>query len=230
MRLALFDLDHTLLSGDSDVLWCEMLMDAGVLDRTQFASLNQRMEADYRAGTVSTTTFTEFYVSTLAGKGRAFWQPWRERFLHEVIAPRIGPQARALVEQHRAAGDTMVMSTATNRFITELTATHLGIPHLVATEVEEVSGEFTGKAQGELNMREGKIVRLKHWLVTQGIAEEASQASFFVDATFYSDSRNDLPLLRAVGHPVAVNPDATLAEEAAQKKWPVLHWPSSSPH
>ena len=219
MALALFDLDHTLLDGDTDVLWCEFLMDAGVLERERFSSRNRQMEADYQAGLVSPAAFSEFYVSTLAGQAREFWQPWRERFLATVIVPRIGTEARGLVEQHRTAGDRLVMTTATSRYLTELTAAHLGFTHLLATEVEEGAQGFTGRTRDVLNMREGKVLRLTRWM-----AEEAMPERLLEQSTFYSDSHNDLPLLRAVGKPVAVNPDATLTAEATTKRWKILRW------
>ena len=124
-RLALFDLDHTLLTGDSDVLWCEFLMDQGVLDRAEFEPRNDDMARRYREGSVSAEDFCDFYVATLAGRTLAEWRPWRERFLNEIVAPRIPASARALVESHRARGDRLVMTTATNRVLTELTAQHL---------------------------------------------------------------------------------------------------------
>lgn len=218
LPLTLFDLDHTLLDGDSDVLWCGFLMDRGVLDRAEFEPRNRRMERDYKAGTVSPHEFCEFYVSTLAGRTRAQWEPLRRAYVDTVIAPRIGRAAHDLVERHRSAGDLVVLSTATNRFLTELTAVHLGLPHLIATECElGADGRFTGRAAGTLNMREGKVTRLHEWLAQQRLDLRDC------DATFYSDSINDLPLLRAVRYPVAVNPDLRLAAEAAERDWPVLN-------
>lgn len=218
-KLVLFDLDHTLLDGDSDVLWCEFLMDRGVLDRAVFEPRNRRMEADYKAGTVSTQAFCEFYVGTLAGRSAAEWQPLREAFLHERIAPRLLVAGRECIEAHRRAGDEIVLTTATNRFITELTAEALGIEHLLATECElGDDGRFTGAVAGTLNMREGKVARLREWLVAQGRALEHE------DSVFYSDSINDLALLSGVRRAVAVDPDARLAAEAQQRRWPVLRW------
>ena len=218
LPLTLFDLDHTLLDGDSDVLWCEFLMQHGELDRTQFEPLNQQMDREYRAGTVGTQAFCEFYVSTLAGRTREQWEPLRRRFLEAVIAPRLCAAAHALVERHRSAGELVVLTTATNRFITELTAAHLGLPHLIATECElDEAGCFTGRISGTLNMRDGKVTRLREWLAAQRIDWRDC------DTTFYSDSINDLPLLNAVRKPVAVNPDMRLAAEAAERGWPVLN-------
>ena len=218
--LALFDLDHTLLTGDSDVLWCEFLMDSGVLDRAAFQPRNDDMARRYADGSVSAQDFCEFYVSTLAGRTLAEWRPWCERFLDQVVAPRIPASARALVESHRARGDRLVMTTATNRVLTELTAQHLTIDDLLATEVEIADGRCTGRTSGMLNMREGKVARLGSWL-----GEQALPASALADATFYSDSANDLPLLQAVGRPVVVDPDARLRQHAVAAGWPVMELP-----
>lgn len=217
IRLALFDLDHTLLDGDSDVLWCDFLIERGVLDRASFGARNAQMERDYRAGVVSALAFCEFYVSTLAVRPRLEWEPLRREFLADVVAPRIGPAAQALVRKHADAGDVVVLTTATNRFITELTAQHLGIADLLATEPALAGGVFTGHTQGTLNMREGKVTRLHAWLAAQGLALADC------DSTAYSDSINDLPLLQAVNHAVVVDPDPKLAPLAAQAGWPVLH-------
>jgi HAD superfamily hydrolase (TIGR01490 family) len=218
LPLTLFDLDHTLLDGDSDVLWCDFLMERGVLDRAEFAPRNRQMERAYQVGTVSPQAFCEFYVGTLAGRSREQWEPLRREFLDRVVAPRIGQTAHQLVERHRGAGELVVLTTATNRFITELTAAHLGLPHLIATECEvDANGHFTGRIAGTLNMREGKVTRLHEWLATQRI--EARDC----DTTFYSDSINDLPLLLAVRKPVVVNPDMRLAAEAGERGWPVLN-------
>ncbi len=216
LRLTLFDLDHTLLDGDSDVLWCEFLMDQGVLERSAFAARNADMERQYQAGTVSPADFCAFYVSTLAGLDRAAWQPYRRRFLDEVVAPRIPPAAHALVQRHSDAGDLVVLTTATNRFITELTAAHLGIANLIATECETEGDGFSGRPTGTLNMREGKVTRLHAWLQARRI--ELAEC----ESTAYSDSINDLPLLQAVRKPVAVNADAKLAALAAERGWPAL--------
>ena len=216
-RLALFDLDHTLLTGDSDVLWCEFLMDNGLLDRAEFEPRNDDMARRYGEGSVSAADFCDFYVSTLAGRTLAEWRPWCERFLSEVVAPRIPASARALVETHRACGDRLVMTTATNRVLTELTARHLGIDDLLATEVEVVDGRCTGRTSGVLNMREGKVTRLRTWLGEQGLPADALS-----DAVFYSDSSNDLPLLQSVRNPVLVDPDARLRQHGLAAGWPVM--------
>jgi HAD superfamily hydrolase (TIGR01490 family) len=216
-RLTLFDLDHTLLSGDSDVLWCDFLIRIGVLDRVSFAARNADMEARYKAGTVRVREFSEFYVGTLAGRSAVDWEPLRRQFLHEEIVPRIPAAARELVEQHRAAGDLIAITTATNRYITELTAAHLDVAHLIATEPEVLDGAFTGRTAGQLNMREGKVVRLHAWLT-----EREQRLSDF-HSTAYSDSINDLPLLLAVDVPVVVDGDDKLTAWAAEHGHRMLH-------
>ncbi len=214
-KLTLFDLDHTLLSGDSDVLWCDFLIAKGVLDGG-FAQRNADIEAQYKAGTVDAVVFADFYVSTLAGRTPQQWEPLRQQFLIREILPRIPLAAVTLVNRHRNAGDLVVMTTATNRFITELTAIHFQIEHLIATEPELVDGVFSGATTGVLNMRAGKLARLHGWLQSRGQRFEQ------FDSTGYSDSINDQPLLEAVDHAIAVNPDPRLAMVAAERGWPTL--------
>ena len=216
-RLAVFDLDHTLLSGDSDVLWCEFLIARGALDRAAFGARNAEVERRYRAGAIGAQAFTEFYLSTLAGRAPDALVALREAFLRECVLVRIPAAARALVDAHRERGDLLVMSTATNRFLVEPTAAEFGIEHLIATEPEIVGGVFSGRALGTLNMREGKPQRLREWLAGRGLADAA-----LAEATAYSDSINDLPLLSAVGEPVAVDPDAVLLAHAQREGWRVL--------
>ena len=223
-RLTLFDLDHTLLDGDSDVLWCDFLIARGLLDRDDFGARNAAMERDYRAGTVSAQAFCDFYVSTLAGRSAAQWQPLREAFLAEVVLSRLWPAGRALVRQHQQAGDLVLMTTATNRFITERTAAHFNIQHLLATECEvDAAGAFTGRTTGTLNMREGKPLRLRAWLAERGLSLEA------MHSTLYSDSINDLPLLSAVTRAVAVDPDPRLSAIARDRGWESISLRSAAP-
>jgi HAD superfamily hydrolase (TIGR01490 family) len=215
-RLTLFDLDHTLLSGDTDVLWCEFLMDKGVLERRDFAARNADMEARYKAGTVGVQEFADFYVGTLVGKSMAEWEPLRRAFLASHVIPRIPRAAIHLVRQHLRAGELVVMTTATNRFITELTAVYFGIENLLATETEVIDGVFSGKTSGTLNMRAGKVERLGQWLAARGNKLEDFHS------TAYSDSINDRPLLEAVDEAVAVDPDPLLSDVAHQRGWRVL--------
>lgn len=217
--LALFDLDHTLLSGDSDDLWCRFLVAHGQLPEEHLRR-NAEMDAAYRAGTVSVDGFSAFYVGQLAGRSPDDWAPWRRRFMDEEIRPRIPDGARALVDEHRTLGHTLVLTTATNRVITELTAAELGFPNLIATEAEIQAGLYTGRTVGVPNMREGKVARLLAWLADLGLDEPARQQAL-ADAWFYSDSGNDLPLLGAVGQAVAVDPDERLLATAQRLGWPI---------
>ena len=216
-RLALFDLDNTLLTGDSDVLWCEFLIQCGRLNAAAFGAANADMDHRYRAGKASAAEFCEFYVSLLKGIARSDGEALRQKFFREWVRPRIPDDARTLVEKHRSRGEVLILTTATNRFITELTARELDIEHLIAIETETIDDVFTGKAVGVLNMREGKVIRLAQWLAARGWAE-----SLMKEATFYSDSINDLPLLSAVANPIAVDPDSSLAREALRRGWPTL--------
>lgn len=215
-RLALFDLDDTLLHGDTDVLWCDFLVGRGVLERAAFEQRNQEIAARYRAGSVGALEFAQFYLATLAGRSAAQWEPLRREFLQELIVPRISREAIALVRAHLQAGELVVLTTATNRFLTELTAQHLGVAHVLATEPELHEGVFTGRVAGTPNMREGKVTRLHAWLAERG----QSLANFH--STAYSDSINDLPLLQAADVAVAVHPDARLAAVARERGWQVL--------
>ena len=216
MRLALFDLDHTLLSGDSDVLWCDFLVDRGLLDES-FRRHGEEIARRYSAGTVIPRDYYDFYAGTLAGFDLEVLQPLRRMFLHEVVQPRIPQDARALLQRHRDAGDTLVLTTATNRAISELTAVDLGVDHYICTELEQVAGRFTGRTEGVLNMRAGKIERLRQWL-----AESALPEQLLKDASFYSDSINDLALLSVVRRPIVVDPDPRLESTALRKGWTVL--------
>jgi HAD superfamily hydrolase (TIGR01490 family) len=217
LKLTLFDLDHTLLAGDTDVLWVDFLLRRGVLDRATFAPRNAAMEAGYRAGSVSADDFCAFYVGTLAGRTPAEWDPLRAAFVAEEIAPRLPPAAHALVREHVDAGERVVLTTATNRYLTEPTAVLLGIGELLATEPEVgADGRFTGRIDGAPNMRAGKVERLHAWLDARGLRLSE------LNSGAYSDSINDLPLLLAVRRPVAVDPDPQLAAEAQARGWPVL--------
>jgi len=216
--LALFDLDGTLLAGDTDVLWCEFLIDAGILERETFAAANRSVADRYQRGEIAPAEFAAFYAATLAGRSADEWAPIRDRFVATAIAPRLGAASLELVGRHREAGDRLVLTTATNRFLTEPIAARLGIADLIATDLEVgVSGEFTGRLSGTVNMREGKVARLAAWLVANGL-----DVSSLAAATCYSDSINDLPLLSAVGHAVVVDPDPRLRAEALRRRWPVI--------
>jgi HAD superfamily hydrolase (TIGR01490 family) len=215
VSLAIFDLDNTLLRGDSDHAWGEFLVEQGAVDRERFASENNRYYAAYLAGTLDIYEFLEQHqLRPLAEHDRATLNRWRTEFVRSKITPLITPAARALVERHRARGDTLLIITATNRFITAPIAEAFGIPHLIATEPEEVNGRFTGKVAGVPSYREGKVERLSEWLNDR---HESLDGSWF-----YSDSHNDLPLLNLVDHPVAVNADEILADYARARGWTMI--------
>jgi len=216
MRLALFDLDHTLLSADSDVLWCDFLIDQGLLDAS-FRERSEEMAGRYAAGTVIPRDYYDFYAGTLAGFDRCGLGPLRERFLCEVVRPLIPDDARALLKRHRDAGDTLVLTTATNRVVSELTSADLCVDHYICTELEVVDGRFTGRTSGDLNMRAGKVDRLRQWLSELGQPDRLLK-----EATFYSDSINDAALLSVVRRPVVVDPDLRLQSTAVRKGWAML--------
>jgi len=215
VSLAIFDLDNTLLRGDSDHAWGEFLVEQGAVDAERFAADNDRYYAAYLAGTLDIYEFLEQHqLRPLRDNDRATLDRWLAQFMRDKVAALITPAARALVEEHRARGDTLLIVTATNRFITAPIAAAFGIPHLIATEPEEVDGRFTGRVAGIPSYREGKVTRLGEWL--------SANRQSLDDSWFYSDSHNDLPLLKFVTHPVAVNPDATLARHARDHGWPVI--------
>lgn len=217
MRLALFDLDHTLLSGDSEVLWCAFLVRHGLLGAGWIERCARLAEA-YTAGTTAPQDYCDFHASTLAGRGVDELLPLRRRFLDEEVLPRIPADAHALLAKHRDAGDRLLLTTATHRAVSELTAAALGIDDYLATELEVSDGRYTGRTLGVLNMRIGKVERLRAWLRQQALPETTLRQA----ATFYSDSINDLPLLSAVRSPVVVDPDPRLEATALRKGWRVV--------
>ena len=214
LKLALFDLDHTLLDGDSDVSWAEFLIEEGVLHPDEFHPKNQWFFERYKDGTLDIHEFLEFQLAPLAAHPRARLDEWHEEYMQRKIRPIIHARAADLIARH---GDGLrALVTATNRFITAPIARELGIEHLVATDLEEVDGEFTGKPRGTPSFREGKITCVEEWLASMGRRLED------FESWFYSDSLNDLPLLERVTHPVAVDPDATLRAKAIERGWPVI--------
>jgi len=218
MHLALFDLDHTLLPIDSDYEWSRFLVRTGVLDGEAYERENDRFYREYQAGTLDIQAFLRFQLAPLAAHPRATLDAWHRRFMAEVIEPRILPQARALVEEHRARGDLLALVTATNAFVTAPIARAFGIEHLVATGIEiGADGAYTGRPKGTPSFREGKIARTAEWLASLGHALDGFERSWF-----YSDSRNDIPLLERVTDPVATNPDDVLHATALERGWPVV--------
>ncbi len=215
MSLAIFDLDNTLLAGDSDYLWGQFLCELGVVDRDSYERENERFYQDYREGRLDIMAFLAFSLRPLSEHPREQLDAWHSRFMREKIEPLIGAGAQNLIARHGEAGDTLMIITATNAFVTAPIAERLGIPHLIATEPEELDGRYTGRVAGVPSFRDGKVTRLEQWLALNHVSLD--------DAWFYSDSHNDLPLLELVSHPVAVDPDTKLAAHARDKGWPVIH-------
>ena len=215
MNLALFDLDNTLLHGDSDHAWGEFLVDEGMVDRAEFRRNNDRFYAQYRAGTLDIQEYLRFALAVIAGKGDDTLMPLHHRFMQKKIEPMITAAALALVAYHRH--DLCAIVTATNAFVTQPIAARFAVPHLIACDVEKVDGHYTGRPIGVPSFREGKVTRVQQWLAGMGKSLGDFDKSFF-----YSDSLNDLPLLEVVSHPVAVNPDATLRVHAEARAWPVI--------
>ena len=214
MTLALFDLDNTLLDGDSDYLWGCFLVEHGLVDREFYESENQRFYDQYVEGSLDIQEFLRFQLRPLATYRRTQLEDWREQYLASKIEPIVLPKARALLERHRARGDELIIITATNRFITEPIARRLGVVHLIATEAEMIAGEYTGNVAGTPCFQAGKVTRLLAWLQQHRQSLEHSW--------FYSDSHNDLPLLELVDRPVAVDPDPILTAEARRRGWPII--------
>ena len=214
MRLAIFDLDHTLLTGDSDHLWGDYMISHGLVERENHQRQNDKFYEDYKAGTLDIAAYTRFALEPLIRLGTERLLPLRERFIAEVIEPIIAPAAPALLERHRIQGDTLLIITATNRFITEPIAQMLDVDGLLATDPECVDGRYTGAITGIPCYREGKPARLAQW--------RAQQSEKYSHVTFYSDSHNDLPLLRQADQPIAVDPDAQLRAEAVNQGWPII--------
>jgi HAD superfamily hydrolase (TIGR01490 family) len=214
MNLAVFDLDHTLLDGDSDYLWGQFLVEQGLVDGPEYQRRNREFYLQYQAGTLDIQEFARFSMAPLAANDLALLQRMRAQFVETRILPCVAPGARPLLARHRAVGDTLLITTATNRFITEPIAALLGVEHLIATEPEMSGGRYTGRLAGVANYREGKVIRLREWLAG------ASQQYKLISC--YSDSQNDLPLLEFAGHPCAVDPDAILRAEADKRGWPVI--------
>lgn len=217
MRLVLFDLDNTLLAGDSDFEWAQFLIEQGVLDREVYEARNHAFYEQYKAGTLDIHEFLDFQLKPLSRHPRGQLDAWHAQFMASKIRPMILPKARDLVRRHAAEADLLAIVTATNSFVTLPIAREFGIEHLIATEPEQRDGEFTGKVAGVPSFREGKIRRLDDWLGQRGLSWSAIS-----DSWFYSDSLNDIPLLERVSHPVAVDPDDALRAHAEGRGWPVI--------
>lgn len=217
MNLTLFDLDNTLLSGDSDFEWAQFLISKGVLDREVHEAKNQAFYDDYKAGTLDIHAFLKFQLAPLSRHERSELDAWHREFMETRIRPIIGTPARRLVRQHLDAGELCAIVTATNSFVTGPICRDFGIAHLVATVPAQENGRFTGMPRGTPAFKAGKIERVEAWLEALGLWWGA-----FERTTFYSDSLNDLPLLEKVSHPVAVDPDDTLRAHADRQGWPIL--------
>ena len=217
MRLALFDLDNTLLVGDSDYEWGQFLVDRGILERASYEAQNRAYYDQYVAGRLDIHEYLGFALRPLAAHTREELEGWHAEFMAARIVPMIAPQARALVRAHREAGDLCAIITATNSFVTAPIAREFGVEHLIATEPESRHGRFTGRVAGTPCFRDGKLRRLEEWLAGLG-----RRLADFAESTFYSDSHNDLPLLERVTRPVAVDPDPQLAAEARRRGWAVI--------
>jgi HAD superfamily hydrolase (TIGR01490 family) len=216
LQLVLFDLDNTLLNGDSDYQWGQFLIEQGVLDGSH-TTINEQFYQDYKDGNLDIVAFLEFQFRPLATHPRAQLDAWHQAYMQRKVRPMITQKSRALVEQHRTNGDLLVVITATNSFVTAPIAREFGVEHLIATEPEQVNGEFTGHVSGIPSFKEGKVTRLNQWLAQRG-----ETFASFETTWFYSDSHNDLPLMQLVDKPVAVNADPILAEVAKTRGWPTM--------
>ena len=212
--LAVFDLDNTLLAGDSDYLWGQFLVEHGIVDGPSYTEANGRFYEQYLAGTLDIVEFAEFSLAPLAKLPTDRLLALRSEFVERKIAPIVAPLAPALLERHRAAGHTLLITTATNRFITEPIAALLGVDHLIATEPERDGERFTGHLTGTPNFREGKVTRLRAWRI--------AQTQRYQQLSCYSDSHNDAPLLDEADHAIAVDPDPRLRELATERGWAII--------
>lgn len=214
MTLALFDLDNTLIAGDSDHLWGDFLVERELVDPEHYKTANDAFYQHYLDGRLDIHAYLRFALDVLTRYPADQLRQWRAQFLRDKIEPIMLPAARALLQQHRDQGHRLVVITATNDFVTAPIVEHLGVEHLLATRVAMRGDEYTGDIEGIPCYRDGKVDKLRHWLEDTG--ETLDQA------WFYSDSHNDLALLTRVDHPVAVDPDPTLAREARERGWPVI--------
>ena len=217
MKLALFDLDNTLLIGDSDFEWAQFLISKGVVDKEVQEAKNQEFYAHYKAGTLDIHAFLDFQLAPLARHSRAELDAWHREYMERHILPIIKAPARALVQKHLDEGSLTAIVTATNSFVTGPIAREFGIEHLIGTIPAFENGRFTGKPRGTPSFKEGKIARVEAWLESIGFWWGS-----FAESYFYSDSHNDLPLLKKVSHPIAVDPDDTLRAHAQTQGWPVI--------
>ena len=214
MKLAIFDLDNTLIGGDSDYLWGEFLAEQGHVDGAIRQQQNRHYYAEYKAGRLDIHDFLEFQLQPLAGVDPEILDQLREQYLEEKVQSILLDKSFKLIADHRQQGHTLLIITATNSFITQPIAELMGVSNLIASEAEMKNGRYTGKPTGVPSYAEGKVTRLNAWLKENNNQPE--------ETWFYSDSHNDLPLLRIVNHPFAVDPDDILREEATRQGWPII--------
>lgn len=214
MNLAIFDLDNTLIGGDSDHAWGEFLCEKGIVDNEEYSRANDYFYEQYQKGGLDILEFLDFALRPLAALDRNMLNELHQQFMQDKIEPIILPKALELLKNHKNRGDYLLIITATNHFVTSPIAKRLGVDEIIATDPEEIQGQFTGKVSGTPCFQSGKVTRLSDWLKTN---EHSLDGSYF-----YSDSHNDLPLLNMVTHPIAVNPDQILEEHANEKLWPIL--------
>jgi HAD superfamily hydrolase (TIGR01490 family) len=216
-NLALFDLDNTLLAGDSDYNWSLFLINEGLLDGESHQARNEQFYQDYKDGNLDIYKFLEFQLKPLSQHPKKFLDELHQKYMDKVIRPMMTQKSQALVDRHKAAGDLCLVITATNSFVTKPIAAAYGVENLIGTDPEMVNGEFTGGVSGVPSFKEGKVTRINQWL-----AERGQQLSDFETSYFYSDSHNDLPLMKLVTNPVAVDADETLADYALKQGWPQI--------
>lgn len=214
MTLAIFDLDNTLIGGDSDHLWGCFVCERGLVEAKEFGARNDQFYADYQRGVLDIDAYLRFALSPLVGQPPATLAAWHRDFMASKIEPILLPRAAELIEHHRQRGHDLLIVTATNQFVTRPIATALGIDELIASEGEIVDGRYTGEPLGIPSYHRGKVIRVNQWMKERGITLDGSY--------FYSDSHNDLPLLELVDHPVAVDPDPILLARAKAEGWPVM--------
>ncbi len=214
MALTLFDLDNTLITGDSDYLWGQYLVDQQIVDPLEYEEKNRQFFEDYEQGNLDIDLYLKFSLKPLSLYSIKQLHKWRTDFIDNIIKPIIAPRTPDIIEQHRSRGDTLMIISATNLFITQPIADLLNIPHILATRPEIINNRYSGNYEGIPTFQEGKVKALENWLKDNGMD--------LISSTFYSDSHNDLPLLKQVDHPVAVNPDEILLRTAKQNNWPII--------
>ena len=216
-NLALFDLDNTLLAGDSDYNWSIFLISEGLLDEKSHRERNEQFYQDYKNGTLDIYAFLKFQLQPLAQHPKAFLDTLHQKYMTNVIRPMMTQKAQDLVNRHKANGDLCMVITATNSFVTRPIAAAYGIDNLIGTDPEMVDGQFTGGVSGTPSFQQGKVTRLNEWLAARGQTLADFETSYF-----YSDSHNDLPLMKLVTNPVAVDADETLTSYASEHGWPLI--------